>query len=116
MALGRPFKEQYRELQQQSEYDQMIAGATYFKATRVEVIRRIAGSYEHAVEAIDREKVSKGIGATLALDGSEDHMLNSNLRDAWEEGGVAEWGKRFLDDHTPGTCAPRALTQRLNEL
>ena len=116
VALAKPFKDRCRELQQESEHNQIIAGASIAKTTRPELIRRIQAAASESQQAVNAAKVFKGIGAANALDGSEDGMLHSNIKDVWLQEGMPKWREEYLASHPAGTIAPEALLQAIEAL
>ena len=111
--MNRMIKESIKEEQQKWELEQILSGEAP-RPTRAQVLERIlTASTSEPVKSLDQVRVFKQMGITLALDGSEDHMLAGSLREPWTSLGMSEWRSTFLADHDQGYATGRLVSAML---
>ena len=101
---SQPFKAEGRA--DQEEHDFAQAGTSVLASSRLDMLIRVKKANRKADAEIDAPLVFKQSGTTLALDGTEDHLLATDLQDAWRQSGMAEWRAHYIDTQ------PRKLEAR----
>ena len=83
------------------------------RATRMDILDRVAYATQKIAEGVDSPKVFKNAGLTNNIDGSEDDQIASDLRLIWDEIGMPKWREDFLANHPRTRTAPLALYRTL---
>ena len=92
----KPFKSHARAEQEEHDIAQARRGISIPRSSRLDILRRVELSNRKADQEINGPLAFKQTGATLALDGSEDHKLSRVLQVAWKELKMAEFRSNYI--------------------
>jgi hypothetical protein len=87
----------YRQLEEEMQYLLENPTSHRYYPTRIKLAERVCYAQDTVLKAQDTSKVWIQCGILNAFDGSQDHLLRSELKEAWDALGMSDWRREFLE-------------------